>query len=232
MEYIEKKWTLPNGWDSWFTTNGVRHPDYLTAQNNGTPVGQAKSFLLQEQHNLCAYCQKELNENTASIEHVVPKSLNLPLSTVYHNLVAVCKNPPKDSEGRQHCDKARTDNALLPPIVFYHNARVEIFLPNSKGRNHAFFEARADGTFCEKNAANKHDREQARIFLEALNLNHEKLKEARKKVWDSIEAEARQHLGVQRTKFYKQELQRIYRDPNRPYRQYLLIRLAGKVGIN
>lgn len=40
-------------------------------------IPNARQTLLDEQFNVCAYCQKEISLKTSSIEHVVPKSSNV-----------------------------------------------------------------------------------------------------------------------------------------------------------
>lgn len=127
MQYIKKSGLQPADWDHWFTlytADGNRRSFDYKADYAALPdiPAHAKQFLLNEQYGLCAYCQGEITLGNSSIEHVIPKSANVHLSTSYHNLVAVCNEPVKDpATGKRHCDKERGDK-ILPHVIFYADA--------------------------------------------------------------------------------------------------------------
>lgn len=124
MQYIKKQNIPPSDWDKWFTTaTGKRSYDYKTDYSALTQIENARAFLIAEQSELCAYCQKTIKLADSSIEHIVPKEQNIELSTNYHNLVAVCKTQVKDSNGQYHCDKAKV-NKPITPFIFLSNSDV------------------------------------------------------------------------------------------------------------
>jgi len=84
MQFINKSHLIPPDWDIWFTTaTGRRTYNYADYQEL-RDLGLAKEYLLNEQSGLCAYCQKQITTDNASIEHIVPKSHNTALSTNYY----------------------------------------------------------------------------------------------------------------------------------------------------
>jgi hypothetical protein len=98
MQYIKKQNTPPIEWDIWFTkAAGDRSYDYGNDNKSLTNLRQARQFLINEQHGLCAYCQQTISMENSSIEHVIAKEFNKELSTNYYNLVAVCKTQLKDT---------------------------------------------------------------------------------------------------------------------------------------
>ena len=167
MQYIQKQPTEPADWNQWFTVPpGVRTFDYKVADARLTQL--ARAFLIQEQHGLCAYCQQTITLADSSIEHVTPKTHNRELSTVYFNLVAVCKrNQIKDSTtGRTHCDSTR-GSTLLPPIIFYANAT------SRENKVNRYFDVGSNGKIEPKRGLDESTSKQVSAFIEILNLNHE-----------------------------------------------------------
>ena len=169
MQYIHKQEIPPVDWDLWFTIqseDGIRRSyDYGIDCPALLNLHLAKGFLLNEQNGLCAYCQKTLNNEDASIEHIAPKEHNLPLSTNYYNLVAVCRNPVKDPvNGRSHCDKER-GGKLLPTLIFYKNCNV------TATKSNAYFEVYSNRGILPKNILSQEIKSQVQSFIDILNLN-------------------------------------------------------------
>jgi uncharacterized protein (TIGR02646 family) len=229
MQYIPKQNTEPTNWNNWFTKGtGHRSFDYGADYSSLTNLNQAKNHLLEEQHHLCAYCQQKLTSETASIEHVIPKEFNKELSTNYHNLVAVCKDSPKDTlNNRKHCDKER-GNKLLPSFIFYSNSEV------TNTKNNPFFKAYADGKILPKDNILPEDKAQADAFINLLNLNHTQLIDRRAKDFLNGLINAYQSLPShqQNNKFWKVQFDRILLNKTQPFRQFLLIYIGTKIGIN
>ncbi len=228
MQYIQKQNTKPSNWNTWFTKGtGHRSFDYRADYSSLPNLKQAKNYLLVEQHYLCAYCQQKLTSETASIEHVIPKEFNKELSTNYHNLVAVCKDSPKDNESkRKHCDKER-GNKLLPPFIFYSSSDV------TNTSNSPFFKAYSDGQILAKDRISSEDKAQAEAFIEILNLNHTQLKEKRAKdVLNGLIAAFQLLPHHQRTNYWRVQFDRILLNKTQPFRQFLLIYIGSKIGIN
>lgn len=227
MQFIPKKETPPMDWNLWFSTGtGIRSYDYKADYSALRDIVYAKKYLLEEQHELCAYCQKSLTVENASIEHVIPKEHNVPYSTNYHNLVAVCKDSNADGNGRRYCEPIR-GSELLPPIVFYKDAEV------SREKNNAYFKANRDGTISPKPNCLESKKKQVEAFIEILNLNHSSLVKNRKNALDGILgpwyviSDNRQKQNYLRTQF-----DRVLNFEQIPFRQFLLIYLGEKLGIN
>ena len=221
MQYIEKSAQEPEDWNDWFTTEIRTH-----VYNNAGGIGRqnAKAYLLEEQHGLCAYCQSPLEENDSSIEHVVPNKQNLNVSTLYHNLVAVCKAPPKDSEGRSHCDKERGDK-LLPPLIFYKKAQV------TTETDHGFFGADNLGKVFSRNGLDEQTKKQVDAFIDILNLNHNSLVSKREALWKAIwNLTNKLNLSLpQRKSFLQNKFNELLEQKDQPYRQYLTILIKQKL---
>jgi uncharacterized protein (TIGR02646 family) len=227
MQYIKKQNTPPFDWEVWFTkATGERTYDYAD-YSALTQLKYAKEFLLNEQHNLCAYCQKTISLERASIEHVIPKKCNKELSTNYYNLVAVCKVQTKDTEtGKLHCDKHKEDHPITP-FIFFSDADVT----NSK--NNPYFDVGSNGEIRARRNLSFERSQQVEAFISVLNLNHKALKESRTKdVLDGILQVFRQLKPYQQKSFWESQFNRIVNDKKQPYRQYLLIYIGNKRGIH
>ena len=228
MQYIPKNNVAPNTWESWFTkATGERSYDYGRDYSSLTNLTEAKKYLIAEQHELCAYCQTSINTTNASIEHVIPKELNKELSTNYHNLVVVCKSQLKDIHtDRLHCDKEKA-NLLLTPFLFAADSDV------TGTKNNAYFAAYADGTITARTALNDNMKAEVDAFIEILNLNHSALKQRRAKdVLNGLIEAFRSVPMHQKNTFWRIQFQRILNNKKQPYRQYLLIYIGNRIGIN
>ena len=226
MQYIAKQAVAPTDWEDWFNTATNRRSygykaDYSELRN----ITDARAFLLGEQHELCAYCQSALTVEQASIEHVIPKEHNVPFSTHYHNLVAVCKSTSLDNTGKRYCEEMR-GSELLPPIIFYANAQV------TETKNHTFFTAYRDGAIDVKPKLQDVISNQVKSFIDILNLNHSILSKKRKEALDGILSVYDLLPNLQKRNYLQVQFNRVLSNPNTPYRQYLLIYLGQKLGLN
>lgn len=233
MQYIKKQNKPPENWDSYFEkyidgTEPVRSFDYGKDYGSLRQLSTVLELLINEQHGLCAYCQQKIKKENASIEHVFAKEFNKELSTNYYNLVAVCKNPPKDKQNRSHCDKER-GSALLTPIIFYADSQVEAT------KNNSYFVAYSDGLIEAKPQLKSAIKKQVEAFIELLNLNNSILKESRAKdVLDGLTSifAAIPNDNPTKKNFWQAQFERILRDEKRPFRQFLLIYIFGKLRRN
>jgi uncharacterized protein (TIGR02646 family) len=227
MQYIKKQNTEPANWNQWFTVPPHRRSyDYGTDYSSCPDLRLAKSFLISEQHGLCAYCQQKITIEDASIEHVTPKEHNKELSTNYFNLVAVCKkNQVKDPQtGLLHCDSTR-GSKLLPEIVFYANA---ISTQNNLNK---YFNAYSTGDVIAKHNLDLHTKMQIDAFIELLNLNHSVLKNKRAKdILNGIAIAA--NSVADKHRFWRAQYNRILNDLGHPFREFLLVYIGPKIGLN
>lgn len=227
MQFIQKQNTEPSDWNQWFTVPPSRRSfDYGHDYSALTNLGLAKRYLIEEQHGLCAYCQQKITIKDASIEHVIPKEHNVNYSTSYFNLVAVCKkNQIKDPRTyKLHCDSTR-GSELLPPIIFYKNA-----ISNLNNLNQ-YFRAYATGEVLAKHDLNINIKKQVEAFIEILNLNHEQLKSKRAK--DVLNGIAQASLTApDKMRYWQTQYNRIFNDLGQPFREYLLLWIGPKIGIN
>lgn len=228
MQFIKKQDTQPADWNSWFTTSTNRRTyDYGSDYSDLHYIRRAKEFLLNEQNGYCAYCGQEINTDSASIEHVIPKELNVTLSTAYHNLVAVCNKPFKDPEtGKDHCDKEK-GSRIITPFIFLSDCDV------TETKGNAYFIAKSDGTIEAKTNTTPSNWYQAQAFIEVLNLNHTLLKQNRAKdMLAGLTSAFTACPTAQKGIFWKVQFKRILQNKNIPYRQFLLIYIAGRIGLN
>ncbi len=228
MQYIKKNDTPPTEWENWFKTGlGKRSFDYGNDYSSLRNLGSAKKFLIEEQHGLCAYCQQQITLDNSSIEHVIAKEHNKELSTNYYNLVVVCKTPPKDIHtGKLHCDKER-GSKLIPPLIFVSNSDV------NHSKNNAYFDAYADGTIVAKPNLEDVHKKQAEVFIDVLNLNHQNLKDKRAKdVLGGLITAYSSISKYQKDKnsFWQIQFDRILKNQKYPFRQFLLIYIAKRLG--
>lgn len=229
MQYIQKSTSAPAGWEDWFSVPAMPVPrrsyDYGRDYSAMTELWRAKDFLLKEQNELCAYCQSKLTLDQCSIEHVIPKELNLELSTAYPNLVAVCKSPlPDPSTGRLHCDKEKS-NRLIFPIIFVSAANVSLIA------NNKYFTAQNDGSIVPKLNLSLEDKKLTEVYIEVLNLNHSLLMAKRSKDALNKILEVFGHIPKQqRQSFWERQLIRILSDYGQPFRQFLLIYISRQLG--
>lgn len=219
MQFISKAPFQPNDWDSWFTVPPNRRSfDYGLDRDAMPNLRSAKEYLLREQHYLCAYCQSSLSFDNSSIEHCIPKSKNKPLSTNYHNLIVVCKNPTKDpTSGKLHCDKSR-GNSSLPLLVFLADNNCDIV------SGHPYFEAGQDGYIRPNRKNDIYTQFEIASFIEKLNLNHELLVASRRdKIRRGIFDTFRSIPPRERKEYLKYQFMRIDQTPDTEFRQFLLI---------
>lgn len=228
MQYIKKGNTPPADWESWFTKgNGDRSYDYKHDSDSLRQLPDAKDFLIKEQHGLCAYCQQQITLKNSSIEHVIPKELNVELSTNYYNLVAVCKTQTKDpTTGRMHCDDEK-GSKVITPFIFFSNSEAAV------QKNNQYFKAYSDGTIAAKDGLNENMKKQVEAFIEVVNLNHYRLIEERRKHYQNLFDIFRGITNpYQRSIFWGIQYKRIMGLSDHVFRQYLIIMCGSKAGIN
>lgn len=141
------------------------------SQWQSQPKNQLRKFLLEEQHYKCAYCERQINNENSNIEHIIPKSVNVALSTLYHNLVMLCQGNegmPGQREYGLHCDKSR-GNIPIVPIVFYKSILPQFDANGNLLNSSRFLEARSDGHLVAKNEFNN---EPVSGTLRLLNIAH------------------------------------------------------------
>jgi uncharacterized protein (TIGR02646 family) len=227
MQYIKKQNTEPVDWNQWFTVPPVRRSFDYGADFSSLPnLRLAKSFLINEQHGLCAYCQQKITIEDASIEHITPKEHNKELSTNYFNLVAVCKKQQVADPltNKLHCDSTK-GSELLSPLVFYANAK------STGTRLNNYFIAYSSGEVVAKNNLETHTKSQVEAFIEILNLNHSILKNKRAKdVLNGISLAA--NTVADKHRFWRAQYNRILNNLSHPFREYLLIYIGPKIGLN
>lgn len=242
MQYIKKAELAPPLWDTWFSTREApprRSYDYAKDYAILANPSAVLAFLIQEQVGLCAYCQSEINPQTASIEHVIPKSFAPEISTDYHNLVAVCKNPIADPYTKKsHCDKER-GNELIPSLIFYKNATIHFEREKNVWKKNRYFEAQADGRIAVNpdlmsNRFASHRTEigdQANAFIEILNLNHSNLVAKRKLTLETL-LNGKPTNPAELSAYFRARFRSYYLDRKRPNREFILIYLFQKLQAN
>ncbi len=227
MQYIKKNNKEPDDWSSWFTVPPTRRSyDYGADYSSCPELHLAKSFLIEEQNGLCGYCQQKITVRDSSIEHVTPKEHNKELSTNYFNLIAVCKKQQIQDPitKKLHCDSTR-GSELISPIIFYANAN-----STATGLN-KYFKAYSTGEVLAKDNLDAKTKNQVNAFIENLNLNHSVLKNKRAKdVLNGISIAANSVTDKQR--FWRAQYNRILLNLGHPFREFLLVYIGPKIGLN
>jgi uncharacterized protein (TIGR02646 family) len=227
MFYIKKSDLPPGNWEALFSKH--------VADDGGPILRRSYVFdecinksdvckiLLEEQNYLCAYCQRRLSNESASIEHLVPNSLNSEMSTLYYNVVAVCKDN-KLASGENFCEPNR-GNKLLPLLVLYKN------VSSTETSTNAFYTCTSTGELIPRKDLDPSIKNQVQSFIEILNLNIEKLKEARKAAVNAKIVMPLSRRGTSRED--KKKIQRIIlKAGDIEFRECLLSFINGKLGIH
>ncbi len=172
--------------------------DEFRSHDSGTAYRELVEAWTSNQHGLCAYCETSISAQRRQVEHVVPRSekargraLELDIS----NLVACClgvggprrgrtgpvpaANEPRRSRGsNESCGQAKAaqwwggflDPRELPPALAILKVREDGFIqPDDKACS-------ATGLMAED----------ARRSIETLNLNANRLRHARRRLWDDL----------------------------------------------
>ena len=187
---------------------------------------KALQYLIDEQNGLCAYCQKEITVKNASMEHVIPYSQNQLISTLYHNLVAVCQNFTRDDKNRKHCDKSR-GNTLLPFLIFHK----DFTAPD--GECSFYFDTEDNGLI----KARMYDHTkmdwnihmQVIAFIEILNLNHSSIKKKRSDMLRDWEVDIYDKPDRLIKRFWMDKYDEYRNDFFAPFRQFFLIHIKNKL---
>ena len=232
MLFIQKSINPPADWDKWIVyTNGngatIRMDDYEAQYDKWQtlPKKKLREYLLNEQNYKCAYCEQKITNEKSSIEHLIPKSVNKPLSTVYHNLVMVCLGNDGLSGGK-HCDKSRGDKAIIP-LVFYDSILPKVDRGGKIEKHSQFFEAQSTGEFKVKKNSSPVISETWKI----LNItDHPKLNVAREGVIKGItKVMARYKDNTEQTKYLRNTLETYQREKGIEFRTFVMVWLSQKI---
>lgn len=138
MKYIPKQ-ASPTDFESWKTQKKQRTADLAKIQDltaaklkerweklKSKPLifKNLRESLLQEQGSLCCYCQQKisLENQTVTVEHLIPRVTDGTLLFEYNNLLASCLGGKKDIEEKtqqKYCDNHRSNKHLpITPLQF------------------------------------------------------------------------------------------------------------------
>jgi uncharacterized protein (TIGR02646 family) len=163
MKHIVKDQDTPE-FDDWkASANDDWQPTYEDLRD--PEKKEVKDSLMKEQGYICCYCERRLTDDGSHIEHFNPRSSNTVNPLDYANMLCSCQNQLEQGEPR-HCGHLKGDwfdNQLLVSPLY----------PDCEGR----FAYTGDG---EIKPAKKPD-DAARMTIEKLGLNINKLKALRRK---------------------------------------------------
>lgn len=158
-------------------------PDAQYDGANFTPVKQQiRESLVEEQGYLCAYCMSRIEPNSKKMKiehwHSQSPSRYPEEQLIYSNMLGCCCGNEGLKPNLQHCDTAKGDKDLLfnPSYTSHHN-RLKIRYLGS-------------GTIASD------DSEFDDQLNNILNLNFQRLKENRQRVWKIITKELSKQLGT------------------------------------
>jgi len=140
---------------------------------------EVRGALLAEQRGICCYCMQRITEQQMKVEHYLAQSRHREASLAWSNLLAACSGGEGGPVDQHTCDTKKGNASLrLDP----RNANV--------ARNLHYL---VDGTITSDDEPEKFD------LNEHLNLNVERLKENRKRVYDALKDYLRKQLGSNRS---------------------------------
>jgi uncharacterized protein (TIGR02646 family) len=141
-----------------------------------------RSYLIEEQKQLCAYCERRIGDDNSHVEHIYPQSDNVALRFEYDNLIASCNGDqcepnlkdnfrPEDINSCGHKKSNAMDESLfLNPVkqqdideYFSYDRETCIIFPNEKNALKATYTIKLLGL---KNNRLNLERSNARIALE------------------------------------------------------------------
>lgn len=85
------------------------------------PKDDARQFVTQEQHELCAFCQGLMawRKTQMKLAHIVPQKVLVDgkrLDLVWTNIVGACNGGERTPGHLQHCDTRQANRRLLPEL--------------------------------------------------------------------------------------------------------------------
>ena len=171
--------------------------DEFRSNDSGTAYRELVKELTANQHGICAYCETSIPAERRQVEHVVPRSERVrgrSLELDISNLVACClgiggprtgrtrptaSDEPRRSRGsNESCGQAKADRwweAFLDPRELPPSP------PMLKVREDGFIQPDEDAFTAAGFAA-----EEAHHSVEVLNLNANRLRHARRRLWDDL----------------------------------------------
>lgn len=159
-----RKGREPKAWREYrLSTPGARYVD--------APKDELRRALLSEQGYICCYCMCRIGETTTRIEHRQPREAPETDHFEYRNLFAACQGGEGMAEGQQHCDvHKRSSKISFDPADTIRDIEALVqYSPNSG-------EIRSENDDIHKD------------INTTLNLNLERLKQARIDVLDGFRA--------------------------------------------
>lgn len=126
---------------------------------------EIREALLSEQGHVCCYCMKRIKITDMKIEHWKPQRY-VELSLLYSNMLGACDGNEGEPRHLQCCDTHKGEN--------------EIFVNPLDTCCEDYIKYKNDGTVYSDEPRVNND------LINVLNLNHQTIKENRKKVIDSI----------------------------------------------
>lgn len=170
-----------------------------------------KEILLKEQNNRCAYCTCKIQEDSSTIEHYIPRSVDMSLSLDYRNLFAVCNVTRNNPWKFKTCDDRRGYR--------------ELHIDPRKQEDINTISYTHGGAIKSSNPIFDND------LNDTLNLNAERLKNNRRKEWKSLTSCAAKQKNRQLTKSQIQRyLSKIQSsDDDTPYAGFLIFMLQKRL---
>ena len=160
------------------------------SHNSGAAQRELRDALIQNQHELCAYCEINLTETDRQIEHVIPRSdaeLGKANALDIANMIACCLGGPRKREESTcgHAKGNQNDENFIDPRLLPARPSLTKVLVNG--------EIEVDEKACKSEGIPV---SHVRRTIEILNLNAKRLQLARAKQWNDLEEEAEQLDGL------------------------------------
>ncbi len=128
-------------------------------------ITEARPYLIEEQNELCAYCERRIERDSSHTEHLKPKSIYPDLKLDYKNLVASCNGffLENESKAKETCGH-RKDNSFDE----------DLFLDPTTVTNITdyFIYNKDTGEIFSNPNKSEYEQTQANHMIELLNLNY------------------------------------------------------------
>lgn len=91
MKQITKS-SSPQYFEAWKTRNNTANWAAFSQSANSTIKVRLSNDLLNDQGNICCYCEREISSTNSHIEHIKPKSTYPNETFIYSNLLSSCQD--------------------------------------------------------------------------------------------------------------------------------------------
>ncbi|MCK5519630.1 MAG: TIGR02646 family protein [Candidatus Marinimicrobia bacterium] len=159
--------------------------------------------IIQEQSNQCFYCEKKIDNNRyIHIDHIKQRGAFHTLECEYNNMIMSC-----DGSGGNHCAKFKDQHGIWDDEKYI---KLIPENPQLAEKPSDFFRFVSNGKIVPKKGLTEERKRRAKNTRNYLNLNYQKLVEARRKIIGQIDIYRGQGLNTDTIFNYFGEFQSLF----------------------